>query len=163
MRRAGVRTAQLVRIAGTPMVTYGVEILGMSDSHLEESRQAIARAASAEGGGKNFEMVLYALDGNAGTMDPAFDAHVLPIHAWAMAWWESWRRPHVLNSLVAKAVLKLATAAVSAWALVVGPVTALVASAIRIGWTFLDAHLLKDDVGAVSDFGPRSLLLHSSC
>ena len=151
MRKAGVRTAQLVRTAGTPMVTYGVEILGMSDSHLEESRRAIARAASAEGGGKSYEMVLYALDGNAGTMDPAFDAHVLPIHAWAMAWWESWRRPHVLNSLVAKAVLKLATAAVSAWALVVGPVTALVASAIRIGWTFLDAHLLKDDVGAVWD------------
>ncbi len=86
LRRAGVRTAQLVRTAGTPMVTYGADVMGMGDSHLEDSRRAIARAASAEGGGKHYELVLYALDGNTGTLDPAFDAHVQPLQSWALAW-----------------------------------------------------------------------------
>eukprot|EP00973_Karenia_brevis_P006770 919628-Karenia_brevis.AAC.1 len=33
LRRAKVKVGQIVRAAGTPAITYGVETLGMSDSH----------------------------------------------------------------------------------------------------------------------------------
>jgi hypothetical protein len=26
----------------------------------------------------------------SGTLDPAFDAHVMPLKHWATAWWEGW-------------------------------------------------------------------------
>ena len=63
----------------------------MSDSHLADARSAIARAASPEASGKDPNLVLYILDGVAGTMDPAFDAHVLPAERFAQAVWDQWQ------------------------------------------------------------------------
>ena len=91
LRRAGVRTTQLVRAAGTPMVTYGVDVVGMSDSHLGRVRSQVARAAAAAAHGKSPDLIFYAADGTKGTMDAAFDAHVLPLRAWALAWWQQWQ------------------------------------------------------------------------
>lgn len=102
--RAGVWTAQLVRTAGTPMITYVVEALRMSYSHLEESRRTTARAASAAAGGwrKEFRFGPLCLQWcSTRTMDPALDAHALPIQTGAMAWWESWRSPDFLGNLFA--------------------------------------------------------------
>ena len=94
--KAGIKVGLLVRASGTPAVTYGVEAVGLSDSHLQRARSAVARAAAPEGEGKDPEVVLWCLDGNAGTMDPAFDAHVLPIKFWALAVWQHWRPRYML-------------------------------------------------------------------
>eukprot|EP00973_Karenia_brevis_P055791 7760172-Karenia_brevis.AAC.1 len=133
LRRAGVRTAQLTRTAGTPAVMYGVECTGISNSHLQDTRSAIARAAAAGGSGKNPDLILYAIDAATGTLDPAFDAHVLPIQAWALAWWQGWRAHAVLRSSFNYAVRRLEAKGNNCWAVVSGPVAAMVASARRIG------------------------------
>ena len=78
--------------------------------------------------------MLNAIDGASGTLDPAFDAHVLPIQTWATAWWEHWRSEATMREALAEAILKLSSTKGSLWRLVTGPVATLVASAIRIGW-----------------------------
>ena len=85
LRRMGANVRLMTRMAGTPSVMYGVEIVGMADTALEKVRRAIARAAAPEGTGKNYDLVLLACDADQGTMDPAFDVHVLPIQRWSMA------------------------------------------------------------------------------
>ncbi len=85
LRKMGVRTELLTRAAGTPMVMYSVETVGMADTHLQRTESVIARTAAPSGRGKNPDMILYALNAGGGCFDPAFDAHVLPIQAWAFA------------------------------------------------------------------------------
>ena len=88
LRRAGLSASRLARVAGTPVATYGVDVAGMSDTHLARARCAIASAVGAEGRGKSHDAVLYAIDASTGTLDPAFDAHALPLKMLALAWWE---------------------------------------------------------------------------
>jgi len=52
LRKLGVKVRQLVRMAGTPAITYGCEVMGFSDAHLSLARGAIATAAAPESGGK---------------------------------------------------------------------------------------------------------------
>jgi len=53
VRKAGASAKLLVRTAGTPAITYGVEVMGMSDCHLQSARVAIATAVAPAAGGKN--------------------------------------------------------------------------------------------------------------
>ena len=80
----------MVRSAGAPSFFYGVESVGVADTMLQQGRSAVARVAAPSAAGKNPDIVLYLLDGATGTMDPAFDAHVLPVKYWALVWWEIW-------------------------------------------------------------------------
>ncbi len=70
------------------MVIHSVETVGMADTHFQRMQSVIAKTAAPSGGGKNPDMILYALNAGGGCFDPAFDAHVLPIQAWAFAWWQ---------------------------------------------------------------------------
>ena len=90
LRRAGMSAIRLTRAAGTPMVTYGADVSSMAPSHLEVARRAVAKAVAPTAGGKSSQIVLYAADGANGTLDPAFDANVLPLRMWAMAQWQGW-------------------------------------------------------------------------
>ncbi len=107
LRRAGVNTVLMAMTAGTPSITYGVDTVGMGDTHLERARSAIARASAPDGGGKDPNLVLRLLDGTGGTADPAFDAHVKPIVAWATAWWEAWQPQALLRDAAKMAVGKI--------------------------------------------------------
>jgi hypothetical protein len=151
LRRAGVRTTQLVRAAGTPMLTYGVDIVGMSDSHLKTVRSQVARAAAAAAHGKSPDLVLYAADGAKGTMDPAFDAHVIPIRSWALAWWQHWQPPGFLEKAHNAAVIKVNNAKTSAWSVVAGPAAAVIVTARRIGWRFKSAGVMVTHDGTELD------------
>ena len=82
LRRAGVNAIRLTRAAGTPMLTYGADVSSMAPSHLEAARRTIAKAVAPTAGGKSSQIVLYAADGARGTLDPAFDANVLPLQMW---------------------------------------------------------------------------------
>ena len=73
------------RPVGPPATLYTVDCFGISDSALHNTRDTIAAGASTETAGKNPDLVLYAIDGAHGTLDPAFDAHAIPIKMWAQA------------------------------------------------------------------------------
>ena len=123
----------------------------MSDSLLAEARRLIARAASAAGGGKSPDLVLYALDGARGTLDPAFDAHTLPICAWARAWWHRWQAPQLMEASHTAAVSRVSAAAASPWQVVTGPAAAVVVTAHRLGWDFRSPAVLVTHDGTVLD------------
>ena len=99
----------MVRAAGVPAITYGIEVAGASDTSLLEIRSQIARAAAPEAGGKNPDLTLHTLDGAAGTLDPAFDAHVTPLLRWAQAWWEQWFSGADLELAFQEAAMRLTT------------------------------------------------------
>eukprot|EP00974_Lingulodinium_polyedra_P035801 3436301-Lingulodinium_polyedra.AAC.1 len=68
----------------------------------------------------------------SGTADPAFNANVLPIRYWSLAWWETWR-PH--STMVTS--LRAAAARVingDCWRKVTGPATTVIACMHRLGW-----------------------------
>ena len=108
LRKIGVNSLQMVRTAGTPSIMYGCEIFGFSDSALYLARSKVASAAAAPTGGKNIELLLHLLDGQAGTLDPAFEAHTAPLLMWAIAVWEGWFSREQLASAFTQASLKLA-------------------------------------------------------
>ena len=143
-----MRTYNIVRAAGTPAVTYGVEVTGMADTHLDQARRAIARASAPEGGGKDLNLVLYILDGPSGTCDPAFDAHVLPLVRYASAWWENWQPADVITRAFRQAYSRMSNRK-GAWGSVNGPLAALIVTLARMKWAFVDHVNISDDLGRV--------------
>ena len=129
-----------------PSFLYGVEVSGVADAMQQQGRSVAARAAAPAGGGKNPDIVLYILDGAAGAMDPAFDAHVLPVKHWALAWWEHWFAHEFLDLVYRAACARLGEGHWS-WHRVAGPASALLMSLRRIGWEMLSAMEVVDDVG----------------
>ncbi len=151
LRRAGVSSVRITRAAGTPMITYGVETTGMANTHLTQARRAIAHAVAAEAGGKNFELVLYTADGPYGTLDPAFDAHVVPLFMWAMAHWQRWQPHLALQEAADHAKDKVIKGGKAVWSTVTGPAAAVVASAHRIGWSIVGGRHIHCDDGEELD------------
>ena len=82
LRKVNVDTSMLLRTGGKQAMTYGLAILGVSNSVLRDQRSvaaAIASPASATGG-QNIDAALILADGGpCGLAAPAFDAHILPI------------------------------------------------------------------------------------
>ncbi len=152
LRKAGVNSLQMVRTAGTPAIVYGCDVFGMSDSALYLARTKVAAAAAAPTGGKNIELLLHLLDGPAGTLDPAFEAHAAPLLLWTMAIWEGWFTREQLARAFTQASFKLSKKeGESCWNLVTGPATALLASLARINWTMPSAFEAVDDHGTTWD------------
>ena len=123
----------------------------MADQHLERARRSISHAVAAEGGGKSFQPTLYVADGARGALDPAFDAHVRPIHMWALAHWQGWRTPSQLHDAFCEAKGRVLSGTKTLWSKVAGPAAAVVASARRIGWNFLSGSQVECDDGLVLD------------
>ena len=152
LRRAGVNTARLLRTGGVAAMTYGSPIMGLSPSALLKQRRAAAAALACTGAGGDLDLTLALADGPAGAAaDPAFSAHADPIGIWATAVWESWMPRSALLRTVAAAKRRLA-AAKNAWSAVHGPAAAVVATAARIGWTFVDGLTAMTDEGEVVNF-----------
>ena len=105
-----------------------------------------ARAAAPAAGGKHPDALLYALEASGRPADPASLAHSLPICNLATAVWESWVPLHAISAALGHADDSLRRA-VTPWQVVAGPVAAAIASAFRIGWSWLGGLGLTDDVG----------------
>ena len=73
-----------------------------------------------------------------GDVDPALPAHTVVVSQYASALWEGWVEPHCVDAAFQAVCAKL-DAAVHPWAVVTGPVGALVASLRRLGWTLESA------------------------
>ena len=151
LRKTGLNVLQMSRAAGTSSLVYGVECTGMSNSHLASARHCTANQISAPTRGKLHEAVLHGAGAAGGHVDPAYGAHSGPIGTWALAWWQGWRDSHELNESLGAATAKLLKAKTSVWRIVTGPAAAVVATAWRIGWVFLDARRIQTEQGRVLD------------
>ena len=94
MKPGKVDTKRLVSAIGPARLTYGAEVAGVGDRDLEQLRSTTAAAFASGFAGKQFDTVLYVADaGPTSPVDPAFAAHTLPIHTWALATWQGWVGP----------------------------------------------------------------------
>ena len=152
MRKAGVNTLQMVRAAGTTSIVYNADCIGMSSSHLSAARNCVANQVAPPTRGKLNEAVLHGAGASGGRVDPAYEGHAGPIRAWATAWWQNWRSSHELNESHLAATKKLLKAKTTVWRVVTGPAAAVVATAWRIGWVFIDARQIKTEQGRTLDF-----------
>ena len=116
------------------------------DSALHTARTKVAKAVAPTATGKNPDATLQVLDGTTGTMDPAFDAHLLPLKFWATAIWERWFLLDSFAEAFSTASCKLLGARASVWAMVTGTVASLVASLRRIDWDMPNAFVVVDDL-----------------
>ena len=73
------------------------------------------------------------VDGSeSGKVDPAFDAHMMPIGEWSLACWESWMTVSAMNVMIESAKIMVKTAR-NQWANVCGPGAAMVMTCMRLG------------------------------
>ena len=147
-----IKTKAMVRAAGTPALTYGWDVMGASDAVLKAARAVIASMVVSEAGGKNPDAILMVADSAGGTIDPAYDAHTIICKHWALAWWEGWQAPQLLEASFNSAASRLRGAVRTPWDVVTGPVTGLVASLWRLRWCILSPSLMRDDLGNLVDF-----------
>ena len=153
LAKNGVSTARLLRTGGTSAMSYGQAITGVAPTTLLAQRRTAAAIIAPRSGpsGQDLDMAL-ALAGDSlrGRADPAFDAHLLPIGAWADAVWHTWLPHNVLQQITAAAQNKLADAA-NRWQRVAGPAAATVASAWRLGWQVHSHAAFTTDLGRSLD------------
>ena len=100
LSRARVDTAKLLRTGAVLAMTFGEAVTCISDTMLYSQRTAAAKAAAPPAGccGQDLDLALMIADACAsGRADPAFDAHKVPIAAWALAVWEAWLPALVLD------------------------------------------------------------------
>ena len=97
LRMAGINVKQVTRAAGAPAFFYGVQCCGVSDAHIATSRRAVAKAVGTGVHGRQVDRALLIDDVAGSHLDPAFEAHVLPLMYLALAWWENWVQPHILQ------------------------------------------------------------------
>ena len=150
LRNAGINVRQITAAVGVPAFYYGAHCSGVADTHLDNSRRAVARAVGTITHGQNYERALYMCDVAGTRLDPAFDAHALPIQYYSLAWWEHWTDLDELRLLFRQAWYKLA-AAQWKWNGVTGPLSAAIATARRLEWNFTAPHLLSTDIGEELD------------
>ena len=94
------------------------------------------------------DATLHVLDYMGVAVDPAVEAHALPIGRWATAVWESWvPLGDIQAAFTSMRASAAATGGVPEWQHVAGPVAAFAASLSRIGWAADDAVHLRDDLG----------------
>ena len=153
LRQAGGNTQQIARAVGPPSTLYTVDCFGISNAALQQVRSSVAASASTDTAGKNPDAVLYAIDGQFGTLDPAFDAHALPIKQWAQGVWDATYSHEDLMQAISLARIKIDRAKGSPWSVVTGPAAALLLTLDRIGWKLLNPFCATDHRGQRWHFG----------
>ena len=143
LKRAGVSVPRLLRTGGTQRFTYGQSTFGVAPTLLHRQRQTAAMAMSGGTRGKSLDLsLLLADEKEKDETDPMFAASKAPIVKWAEAVWHSWWPVTTMDKMVSKARVALAKADFP-WMRVVGPSSAFVATAARIGWTITSARFIS--------------------
>ena len=135
LRRHRVNTAQVVRAMGAPGMIYGVDVTGVSTTHLHGVRVAAMAAALPAGASRNVDVGFAVLDAGGGRLDPAFAAHATPVKHWGLALWQEWAPLDALTAAFGAAIDKLTRVRASGrsvWAAVTGPAAAFIATVGRL-------------------------------
>ena len=154
LRKQGVSASKVVKAMGAPGMLYGVDVSGLSNTHLHNVRVAALRASLPPGAGRNADVAYAVLDAGGRSLDPAFAAHATPVKHWGMAIWQKWVALPELTAAFDQAHAKLSEVRAhgqKVWAAVTGPAAALIATVWRLGWTCDSAHIFRDDTGAHFD------------
>ena len=164
LRRVGIDTARLVKTGGVQRMAYGEEVMGVASGTLHRQRRKAAAAALPGVAGGSVDEVLFAADlgGGRASVDPAVWAHEGPIGAWAEAVWRNLLDRGCLQTLVARAKVRICRAK-RMWAVVRGPAAAMVATAARLGWEVKNAFQLCDDTGitiSLLEDSPAAVRMH---
>ena len=136
---------------------YGADTSGISDSMLDSQRAAAASMASAPGAGKQKDVLLWHADARGVGTDPAFAAHEMPLVSLFKAVWEKWWEPdggagipkeleRGIKWAMDQAAEKVSRNSRAPWALVTGPLTAVEATVLRLGWRYLGGLKFITDV-----------------
>ena len=134
LRQAGARVARLVRSGLVPSLIWGSCVTGLPPRLLHRARRVAHTVCSLHPGGRSLDLSL-ALEAR-GT-DPASKATGDCILFWLAALMDSWvPRAWQLRAML-QAVQR--TQESEAWAEARGPAGAVVASGLRLGWTFPSA------------------------
>ena len=92
--------------------------------------------------------MLYVADGVSGTVDPACDAHTLPMSMWALAHWQAWVPVSQLASAMNEAVDVMGLLPQNRlWANATTPARVLLVSLWRIRWTVHSHRYFTSDDG----------------
>ena len=154
LRMQKIDTTQIVRAMGAPVMLYGIDIMGASNTHLQTVRVAALRAALPPGASRNVDIGFSIFDSGGGKLDPSYSAHSTPVKHWGLALWQSWapiaELIAVFNSVHDKLSVIHARGQ-SVWSAVAGPVGALIATLWRIGWECVSATTFRDDTGETVD------------
>ena len=156
MGQLGFSKTALARATVTPATCYGMEVTGASNSSLRRLRSTALRTVASTTQGGCLEAEWLARDGEHGSLDPAFQMHSAPITFLASAWWDEWRTADQLGKALADARAKLAKPLrnrTSLWARAIGPSSAALLSAGRLGWSINDNGSITTDVGTVLELG----------
>ena len=116
---------------------YGIGVTGISDTHLKEARATVHASLYLRPGKRSATADLsFARPGC--TIDPAIEARTAPVRTYVAAAWEGWCPRHILaRAFVSakEAIDKKAAEQSPTWQAVIGPVGAMYASLLRIGWS----------------------------
>ena len=155
-----MNTARLLRSGATAGFTYGESSVGVAPSLLQAQSRAAAKALGGRTAGGDLDLTLAVADGaRGGTADPAFQAHLQPIVAWAQAVWENWMPRADMLSMAAWASRRLASTD-RPWRMVCGPASAVVATMARLGWRFRNVLTMVTQMGVelLLSQGPPALV-----
>ncbi len=120
LMRAGFNTARVIVTGAAATFTYGDDVTGVSNTDLDARRRTVAAMIGTPTRGKDVDAVLALAETDGRQrVDPAFDAHTLPLGRWAEAVWSGWCPKVLLNNSVSKAKAQLVKAA-RPWATVKG-------------------------------------------
>ncbi len=113
--RSKISVSRLFRTGINASFTYGDDVVGVASSTLEARRRVVASAVTQTAAGRAVDATLIMADDHARQrLDPAFDAHAIPLVRWAEAAWCRWQSPAAMQAAITKAAAKLARAA-SGW------------------------------------------------
>jgi hypothetical protein len=129
IKRMGKRAAQhLVRTGAAPAMKYGVAVCGATDSTVNAARRFSCAAVGEMRGRSAFARLALA------KYDVGTQMAIEPVVEWARAVWDGLVSREELKLAWRRAVVDVGTAS-RPFQAVRGPAGAMVASALRLGWT----------------------------
>ena len=136
LRKAGGRSASLVKLGLTQAGVWGLNVGGALWSHIARLRAA-AHASLGRGHGRSATVDLALTRSGLAGNNPAVISTTGSIHMLHRALWEGWLDRGMLYRLIGPAYKRMEHAA-RPWEQVRGPVSAAVACCLWMGWRFVE-------------------------
>ena len=154
LRRNRVDVPRMVATMGAPGMLYGVDLMGVADTHLHKVRVVALCAALPPGPARNVDTGFAILDSSGRTTDPAYAAHEAPVRSWCFALWQAWVPLPSMLALFSATLCRLQRLRAgggSLWSAAAGPAAGFILTLQRLGWQCRTARLVVDDEGTEWD------------